>query len=36
MRLHLCHEAVVLRFGGGESRGGNRGQGEEGREVVHV
>jgi hypothetical protein len=37
VRFHLSNEAVVLRFAGsGESRGGNGGQSEEGREVVHV
>lgn len=37
VRLDFRLEAVVLRFAGGsESRGGNGGQGEEGREVVHV
>jgi hypothetical protein len=37
VRLDPSLEAVVRWFAGGsESRGGNRGQGEEGREVVHV
>lgn len=37
VRLDLSLEAVVRWFtGGSESRGGNRGQGEEAGEVVHV
>jgi hypothetical protein len=37
VRLQLSHETVVLRFGRSCERcGGNGGQSEEGREVVHV